>query len=126
MIPVENFEQKKQACEEGFRRVAECQKIISDSAKIHFVAGQQNSPVTLISIEGTLEVKKLLQIYEILNAPVKQKVEIKTYNLYKNLNLVFSSDDAEEIWHELGEFPLGSLYEVRDKNGDVVSEFIPF
>jgi len=61
-----------------------------------------------------------------LNAPFKQKIELKTYNLYINLSLVFSSDNAEEIWNEIGKTPFGSLYEVRDKNGDIVSEFVPF
>ena len=49
------------------------------------------------------------------------------YRLYKHATtLVFASNDKDEVWKEIGKLPFGAIYEVRDMDGNVVDEFIPF
>ena len=48
------------------------------------------------------------------------------YQIYINLRFADETDDVEEVWTLIGEYPFGSLYEVHSATGKDVSEFIPF
>jgi hypothetical protein len=46
--------------------------------------------------------------------------------VYINLRPVLKSRSRKEIWDRIGKRPWGALYEVRDKKGYCLEEFIPF
>jgi hypothetical protein len=46
--------------------------------------------------------------------------------VYINLKPVLKSRSRKEIWDKIGARSWGALYEVRDKNGFCLEEFIPF
>ena len=48
------------------------------------------------------------------------------YQIYINGWFADETDDIEEAWEIIGEYPFGSLYEVESATGKDVSEFIPF
>ena len=48
------------------------------------------------------------------------------YKVYVNLSLHRVCKTYEEVWKVLGEIPFGALYEVKDRQGNPVDEFIPF
>lgn len=48
------------------------------------------------------------------------------YNLLLNGNHVMSDNDKNKIWDKIDNSPFGTRYEVLDRNGNNVSEFIPF
>jgi hypothetical protein len=64
---VENFEEKKLALEEGQKRIDECQKIIGPYAQISLIGGSQLKPVSMIAINGIIDVDKLHELDKILN-----------------------------------------------------------
>jgi hypothetical protein len=46
--------------------------------------------------------------------------------LYINLKPVLKSRSRKELWDRIGKRNWGALYEVRDKNGFCLEEFISF
>ena len=48
------------------------------------------------------------------------------FRLYANFKYVARSNNSEKIWDAIGKLPFGVCYEVHDKNGYCVPEFIPF
>lgn len=48
------------------------------------------------------------------------------YKVYINGRFKKTCHSTKEAWKIIGESPFGSLYEVRDINGDIVPEFVPF
>ena len=48
------------------------------------------------------------------------------YQLYINERFADESDDPQEIWDLIGQYPFGSRYQVGSATGKDVSEFVPF
>jgi hypothetical protein len=71
-IPVEDYENKNQACREGQKRIKKCQEILDkdiyfgSKCEISLIGGSVDSPVSLVRIEGILHISKLQTIYKIL------------------------------------------------------------
>ena len=55
-------------------------------------------------------------------------MEEKKYILYLNIRNkpVGRYNTENEVWEAIGELPFGAGYVVRNQDGDVVPEFIPF
>ena len=60
-----------------------------------------------------------------LELPIEK--EEYDYNLYYIIGgCVYSTNDKRKMWKEIGSIPMGRCYEVRDRNGHCIDEFIPF
>ena len=48
------------------------------------------------------------------------------YQIYINGQFADETDDVEEVWKIIGEYPFGSRYEVGSATGKDIGEFVPF
>ena len=65
-INVENFDEKQKALFIGMQRVRKCQESLDKHVKIDFVAGSTKEPVSMVNIEGILQIDEILKIYKLL------------------------------------------------------------
>lgn len=86
-VEVEDFDKKKEAFEEGLKRIARCQKILSKDTTISLIGGSVDIPVSMIRIDGIIEIDKLNIIYKILMDEDKDEDKDENEIDYEELEL---------------------------------------